>query len=285
MANLLKGKDVASSINQRSKDIILDLNKKGITPTLATFRVGEKESDLSYEKGIVKRCEELNIKLIQNVFPIDVPVDAFFQKLKEANNNSNIHGILVFRPLPSRFNDEFLRNLIKAEKDVDGCGDMSLAGVFINKPIGFSPCTAQAAVEILDYYNIDVKGKNIAVIGRSLVVGRPVSMLLMHKNATVTTCHTKTKDIPSITKDKDIIVTCSGQMESLTKEYVNPNQTIVDVGINYNETKQKLCGDVLFEEVEPIVKEITPVPGGVGSVTTSVLINHVVLAAQRSIEN
>lgn len=278
---LLKGKDVALAISQRSLNIVNELKEKGITPTLAIFRVGEKSDDLSYEKGATKRCEEVGVNIIKYVFPNDVSKEEFYKQLDKANNDDNIHGILVFRPLPKSFDDNELRNFINPEKDVDGCGDLSLAGVFTNKELGFAPCTAQAAIEILDYYNIDVKGKNVVVLGRSLIVGKPLSILLLNKNATVTICHTKTINIQDITKKAEIIICATGQMESINKDYVSLNQTIIDVGISWNDTKQKLCGDCLFEEVEPIVENITPVPGGVGSVTSSVLVNHVAVAAKR----
>ena len=278
---LLKGKDVALAISQRSLNTVNELKEKGITPTLAIFRVGEKSDDLSYEKGATKRCEEVGVNIIKYIFPIDVSKEEFYKQLDKANKDDNIHGILVFRPLPKSFDDNELRNFINPEKDVDGCTDLSLAGVFTNKELGFAPCTAQAAIEILDYYNIDVKGKNVVVLGRSLVVGKPLSILLLNKNATVTICHTKTINIQDITKKAEIIICATGQMESINKDYVSLNQTIIDVGISWNDAKQKLCGDCLFEEVEPIVKNITPVPGGVGSVTSSVLVNHVVIAAKR----
>jgi len=284
MANLLKGKDVAASINEQSINNVAKLKENNIVPTLAIFRVGEKDSDLSYEKGALKRCEEVGVKVVKYVFNEDVSVDEFYAKLLEANKDNNIHGILVFRPLPKRFDDNFLRNLINVDKDIDGCSDLSLAAIFTNKEKGFAPCTAQAAVEILKYYNIDVTGKNVVVIGRSLVIGKPVSMLLLNKNATVTICHTKTVNIQEITKKADIIICASGQMESINKDYVTNGQTIIDVGISYNEVKQKLCGDALFEEVEPIVDNITPVPGGVGSVTSSILVNHITIAALRTLD-
>lgn len=278
---LLKGKDVALAISQNSKSLCDDLKSKGITPTLAIFRVGNKEGDLSYEKGASKKALEAGVEIVKYIFDEDVSKEEFYAKLDQANKDDNIHGILVFRPLPKTFDDNELRNFINPDKDVDGCGDLSLAGVFTNKELGFAPCTAQAAIEILDYYNIDVKGKNIVVLGRSLVIGKPVSMLLLNKNATITICHTKTIDAPSIASKADILICATGQMESVNKEYTNSNQTIIDIGISYNEEKQKLCGDANFEEVEPLVSNITPVPGGVGSVTSAVLINHVVIAAKR----
>ena len=281
MAELLKGKAVAEAINNRSKETVIELKEQGIIPALAIFRVGNKDSDLSYERGALKRCDEIGIKVIQYIFDEDVTEEAFYTKLEEANQDDSIHGILVFRPLPKRFDDDVLRNRIAPAKDIDGCSDLSLAGVFTNKKLGFAPCTAQSVIEILDHYKIDPKGKNIAVLGRSLVIGKPVSMLLLNRHATVTICHTRTIDTPSIASKADILICATGQMESVTEEYTNPEQIIIDVGINWNEEKQKLCGDVLFEDVEPSVKAITPVPGGVGSVTTSVLMEHVIEAAQR----
>lgn len=281
MANLLKGKEVTASINSRSIEDVNKLKEKGITPTLAILRVGEKENDLSYERGTIKRCEEVGVKVIVHALNEDVKKEEFYNELDKLNNDTNIHGILVFRPLPNELDNELARNSINPDKDVDGCSNNSLSGVFTNSKIGFAPCTAQAAIEMLDYYKIDVKGKNIVVLGRSLVVGKPLSMMLLNRNATVTICHTKTVNVKDITKKADIVIAATGQMESLTKDYFNENQVVIDVGISWNEKKNKLCGDVLFDEVEPIVNSITPVPGGVGSVTTSVLVNHVVEAAKK----
>ena len=248
------------------------------------FRVGNKEDDLSYERGIEKRCADTGVILKKYVFDEDVEEDVFYAELDKANKDMDVHGILIFRPLPKRFDDGRLRNSIVPSKDIDGCGDLSLAGVFTNTGLGFAPCTARAAIEILDYYGIEIKGKNAVVLGRSLVIGKPVAMLLLNRNATVTICHTKTENIKDIASGADILICATGVMESVGKDYVSEGQTIIDVGISWNEEKGKLCGDVLFEEVEPLVSKITPVPGGVGSVTTSVLINNVVKAARRSHE-
>ncbi|MBR4462142.1 MAG: bifunctional 5,10-methylene-tetrahydrofolate dehydrogenase/5,10-methylene-tetrahydrofolate cyclohydrolase [Erysipelotrichaceae bacterium] len=283
MAELLKGKAVAEAINQRSIDTVSMLKENGIQPSLAIFRVGNKEDDLSYERGALKRCGEVGVETIQYIFDEDVSEETFYQKLEEANRNDTIHGILIFRPLPKRFDDEKLRNSICPEKDVDGCSDLSLAGVFTDKELGFAPCTAQSVVEMLDHYQIDLKGKNVVVIGRSLVIGKPVSMLLLKRNATVTICHSRSTDLPAIASKADILVCAIGKAEMIDHSYVNPNQIIIDVGINWNEEKQKLCGDVNFEDVETKVKAISPVPGGIGSITTAVLVSHVVEAAHRKI--
>ena len=281
MAELLKGAPVAKYLNEKMSAKVVVLKDRGIEPTLAILRVGDRDDDIAYEKGAMKRCEQIGVKVEKIVLPQEVAAEEFFDKLDKLNTDDMIHGILMMRPLPSHIDGEKARRMLSPEKDVDGCTDGSLAGVFANTKVGFAPCTAQAAIEILDYYGIDCSGKRVAVIGRSLVVGRPVSMLLMHKNATVTICHTKTDNIEAISKDADILVVCSGKMESVGADYLREGQVVVDVGIGWNEEKGKLCGDVKFEEAEPLAVSITPVPGGVGAVTTSVLVSHVVEASER----
>ena len=281
MAKLLKGKEVVDALNIKMANQVEALKANGVNPTLAILRVGERADDLSYERGAIKRCEQVGVTVRVEALDEDVSEEAFFEKLNELNEDDSVHGILMFRPLPKHIDGEKARNILKAEKDVDGCTDLSLAGVFTNTKLGFAPCTAEAAMEILKHYEIALSGKKVAVIGRSLVIGRPVAMMLMHENATVTICHTRTVDIPSITKDADIVVVASGQMESVGKEFLKEGQTVIDVGISWNDEKGKLCGDVKFDEVEPIVEAITPVPGGVGGVTTSILVKHVVEAAAK----
>lgn len=281
MALVLKGAPVAKALNEMMSSKVAELKEKGVEATLAILRVGEKADDISYEKGAMKRCEQVGVKVKRVVLPVDVELETFFAVLKELNEDSLVHGILMLRPLPEHIDGEKARQMINPAKDVDGCTDGSLAGVFTNTKVGFAPCTAQAAMEILDYYGINCVGRKAVVIGRSLVVGRPVAMMLMHRNATVTICHTRTKEMHEITKEADILIVCSGQMESVGAEYLDSKQIVVDVGIGWNEQKGKLCGDVRFEEAEPVVAAITPVPGGVGAVTTSVLVSHVVEAAER----
>lgn len=281
MTEILKGKPVADALNEKMKAEIAELAGKGLTPTLAILRVGERPDDLSYERGAMKRCAAVGVSVRNVVLPADVDAESFYQTLEELNHDDGVHGILMFRPLPKQIDGEKARRMLLPSKDVDGCTDGSLAGVFTNTENGFTPCTAQAAMEILKYYGVPLSGKKAVVIGRSLVIGRPVAMLLMHANATVTICHTRTVDVPSIAREADIIIAASGQMESVGAEYFSEGQTVIDVGIGWNEQKQKLCGDVKREEAEPVVSRLTPVPGGVGSVTTAVLVSHVVEAAKR----
>lgn len=281
MAKRLEGAPVAAALNERMARETEALKKRGIVPMLVVLRLGSRPDDLSYETGVKKRCAAVGVQVKNVVLPAGVDSDTFFDTLEKLNEDPAVHGILMFRPLPPHLDGEKARRVLNPAKDVDGCTDASLAGVFTGTNIGFVPCTAQAAMEILDYYGIDCAGKRAVVLGRSLVVGRPVSMLLMHRNATVTTCHTKTVSMPSIARTADILIACTGKMESIGAEYLRKGQVVIDVGIGWNEEKGKLCGDVKFEEAEPVAAAVTPVPGGVGTVTTSVLVSHVIEAAKR----
>ena len=279
MAEILKGKPVADAMIARMQKTAEALKARGVEPTLCVVRVGERADDLAYEKGVIKRCSEVGVTLRQLVLPADVTQDAFETAFETVNKDPAVHGILLFRPLPKALDSERIRRLFDPKKDVDGWTDGSLAGVYANTDLGFAPCTAQAVIELLRFYGIDPKGKRATVIGRSLVIGRPVSMLLMHANATVTTCHTRTVDVPAIARQADILVCAAGVMRSVTPEFTNPDQIIVGVGIHFDEETGKLCGDVDFDRVAPVVKAITPVPGGVGCITTCVLLDHVLKAA------
>ena len=280
MAKQLLGKEVTAALNERIKADVAALKEKGVTPTLGIIRVGERPDDLSYERGATKRCETLGVEYKKYLLPEDVSQEELLKVIDEVNKDDNIHGVLMFRPLPKHIDQNVVENALAAEKDVDCQTDASLGGVFTGKQVGFPPCTPQACMEILDHYGIDCTGKKAVVIGRSLVVGKPAAMMLIKKNATVTVCHTRTKDMPSVTREAEILIVAAGRAGVVGKEYVSPGQIVIDVGINVNE-EGKLCGDVAYDEVEPIVEAITPVPGGVGSVTTSVLVGHVVEAAKR----
>ncbi|MGN0161430.1 MAG: bifunctional 5,10-methylenetetrahydrofolate dehydrogenase/5,10-methenyltetrahydrofolate cyclohydrolase [Lachnospiraceae bacterium] len=280
MAKLLLGKEVTAAMNERIKNNVAKLQEKGITPTLGIIRVGEREDDLSYERGATKRCETLGVACEKFLLPEDVTQEELIKTIEQVNQNDNIHGVLLFRPLPKHLDEEKIINMLDCAKDVDGITDASMAGVFTGKKQGFAPCTPQGCMEILDHYGIDCTGKKAVVIGRSLVVGKPAAMMLIKKNATVTICHTKTVDMPSVVREADIVVVAAGRAGVVDASYLRPGQVVIDVGINVNE-EGKLCGDVKFDEAEPVVDAITPVPGGAGSVTTSVLVGHVVEAAMR----
>lgn len=279
MAKLLKGAEVAASINERSQHQLGRLKDMGVSPTLAIVRVGEREDDIAYESGAAKRCEKVGVAVLHIVLPENVTQADLISEIEKLNSDGSVHGVLIFMPLPKHIDSEAIRRTLSPEKDVDGITDGSLAGVFTGSGEGFSPCTAQACIEILDYYGIDCTGKRAVVIGRSLVVGKPVAMLLISRNATVTVCHTKTADMPSVTGNAEILIVAAGKPKVIGHEYFSENQTVIDVGINFLDGN--MCGDVDYDAAEPLVGAITPVPGGVGTVTTSVLVSHVVEAAKR----
>lgn len=283
MAKRLLGKEVNARLNARIQAECEALKGRGIQPTLAIIRCGERPDDLSYERGATKRAEALGVAVEKFVLPEDVTKQALLDTIDVVNRNDAIHGVLLFRPLPKHLKAEQdeISNRVDPRKDVDGMTDLSNAGVFMGKELGFAPCTPAACMEILDYYGIDCTGKSAVIIGRSLVVGKPAAMMLMGKNATVTVCHTRTPDVAAVAREADIIISAAGKLRSLTKEFVRPGQIVVDVSINWDEEKGGIAGDAVFDEIEPIVEAITPVPGGVGAVTTSVLIGHVVEAAAR----
>ncbi|GHT77635.1 bifunctional protein FolD [Spirochaetia bacterium] len=280
MALVLKGKEVADALMETMKKDVETLKAKGITPTLGIVRLGERGDDISYEKGAKKRCEAAGVGVKQYVLPADATQDDLLKVINEVNNDKGVHGVLLFRPLPKHIDDNAIRAALLPAKDIDGITDGSLAGVFAGINLGFPPCTAESCMAILAHYGIDPAGKRVTVIGRSLVIGRPVAMMLMHKNGTVTICHTKTKDLPAVVREAEIVIVAAGKAETVTKDYFSPGQVVIDVGIHVKDDGS-LCGDVKFAEAEPIVQAITPVPGGVGTVTTCVTIQHVIEAAKK----
>lgn len=290
MAKQLLGKEVTAAMNEKLQAKVAELQEKGVTPKLGIIRCGKNPSDLSYEKGAMSRAALIGVEVERFLLPEDVTKEALIAQIEALNADASIHGVLLFRPLPKQLKsaESEICNHLRPEKDIDCMTDLSNAGVFMGKQLGFAPCTPQACMEILDHYGIDCKGKTAVVIGRSLVVGRPAAMMLMQRNATVTVCHTKTVDTAAIARQADILVTSAGVLNSLTADYVRPGQIVIDVSINWDPTKKDgkggIAGDADFAAVEPIVEAITPVPGGVGAVTTSVLIGHVVEAAARTLQ-
>ena len=281
MATLLKGFPAAKAITQQLLPRVAALAEKGVTPTLAIFRVGEKEDDISYEKGAIKRCGQVGIDVKQIHLPQDVDQETVLRTVEELNADPGVHGVLILRPLPRHIDDRAVCEALAPEKDVDGITGISQAGVYAGtEDKGYPPCTAEACMEILRHYHIPLRGKNAAVIGRSQVIGKPVAMMLLRENATVTICHTKTVKMDEICRRADILIAAAGHIGTVTKEFLNPKQTVIDVAINFDE-EGKMKGDVVFEDAEPVVHSITPVPGGVGTVTTSILMKHVVEAAEK----
>ena len=283
MATLLKGAQAAAAMNEKTAARAAALTAGGIVPTLAVVRMGAREDDLSYERGVINRCAKVGVAVKPYLLEADASQAQLLAVVEEINQDPGIHGCLIFRPLPAQVDDKAVRAALAPEKDVDGITDASLAGVFTGSGVGYPPCTAQACVEILDFYGIPLEGKRVTVVGRSLVVGKPAAMLLDRKNATVTICNSRTRNLPEICRQADVLVVAMGKRGAIGGDCVAPGQTVVDVGIHTDENG-KLCGDVRFAEAEPVVAAITPVPGGVGAMTTSVLAAHVVEAAYFSEE-
>ncbi len=284
-AQILKGKPVADALTEKIKGKVAELKEHGIYPQLAIVRVGSNESDMAYERGAAKRAEKTGIRIKNVILPETICQEDLINEINNLNKDDSVNGILLFRPLPAHIDDAFAGQSILPAKDVDGITDLSLAGVFTGKETGFPPCTARACMEILEYYNIPVKGMKAAVVGRSLVVGRPLAMMLMQKNATVTICHTRTKacDMEQICSEADILAVASGRPGTVCKKHTNNTQTVLDVGINVDENGN-MCGDADFDEISEVAGAVTPVPGGVGSVTSCILMLHTVEAATRQLE-
>lgn len=281
MAQLLKGKEVADALTEKISAKVEQLNTAGIEPTLAIVRVGENPSDLSYERGALKRAEKTGVKVRQYIYEESISQEELLSEIEKINREASIHGVLIFRPLPEQIDDEAVRAALIPEKDVDGITEGSLAGIFTGTHRGYAPCTARACMELLAHYGVDLTGKKTAVLGRSLVIGKPAAMMAMEKNATVTVCHSRTgkEEMKKICKESDVLIAAMGRAAMVDAGYIKEGQIVLDVGINVDEDG-KLCGDVDFEAAEPLAGAITPVPGGIGAVTTAVLMLQTVEAAE-----
>ena len=257
------------------------LGEKGVLPKLTVVRVGAREDDLSYERGIYKRFEGVGAKVETIELPLSVTQEELEKVIVSLNEDASVHGVLLFRPLPKTLDEIRIKSLLTEEKDVDCLTSANDAHLFAGDKKGYPPCTPQAVMEILDHYDINLTGKRVTVVGRSMVVGKPVAMLLLAKNATVTICHTRTVNLQEECRKADIIVACAGVPRMITSDFVREGQFVIDVGIHV--VDDKLCGDVDYDGVSGIVDAITPVPGGVGSVTTTVLLKHVIMSAEKTL--
>ena len=282
MTKILKGKSVANSLMKKISEKVKELKAKGVFPTLAIVRLGDNPQDISYERGAVKRAFQLGITVRQFVYDEKISQGELIEEIQRLNDDSHIHGVLIFRPLPGHINESEICSALSPAKDVDGITSGSMAGVFMDSDIGFPPCTAEACMEILDHYGYDLEGKRVLVMVRSLVIGKPAAMMAMRRNATVSVCHSRTsnEDLRKLGQNADIVIAAVGKACMIKSGWLGKGQVIIDVGINVKEDGS-LCGDVDFDEVYEIASAITPVPGGVGSVTTAILMKHVAEAAEK----
>lgn len=283
MAEILKGKEVVAAMKEKLIAEVATLEAAGIQPTLAIVRVGERPDDISYEKGAMTRCKGIGVQVKNFVLPGDCTQEDLLRVIAEVNADDGIHGCLLFRPLPKSMDENYIRNQLDPAKDVDGITDLSMAGTYACTDLGFPPCTPTACMEILEHFGIDLKGKKVCVVGRSLVVGKPAAIMALQRHGTVTICHTRTKDMASVVREADVVIAAAGKAGVVGEGFFREGQIVIDVGINFDD-EGNMKGDVDFAAAEPVVGAITPVPGGVGTVTTSVLVKHVIEAAKRKIK-
>lgn len=278
----LKGKPVADAICKDIRDKSESVSEMlGRKPKLAIIRCGEKPEDISYERNASKRMRELGMEVESFSFPEDISESVFMREFSAVNEDKRTDGILLMRPLPKSINEGFVISCIDSMKDVDGISPVNAAGIYMSADC-FAPCTAQAVIELLDHYKIKAAGKHVVIVGRSMVLGKPLSMLLLSRDATVTICHSKTKDLEKLTKKADILITAIGKPRFITSDHIKKGAIVIDVGIN-TDKNGKLCGDVDFDDISSKASMATPVPGGVGAVTTAVLAKHVLSAANRDL--
>ncbi|WP_027869388.1 bifunctional 5,10-methylenetetrahydrofolate dehydrogenase/5,10-methenyltetrahydrofolate cyclohydrolase [Eubacterium sp. AB3007] len=277
---IMTGKEVIASMKERMTREVEELKAKGIQPRMNIIRVGARGDDLAYERGARKRLESVGVELEVTELPEDIQQAEFEEAFRKVNEDPSVHGIMLFRPLPKHLNEEPVARMLDPEKDMDCMSPVNQAKVFAGDPTGYAPCTPQAVMEMLDFYGIDLKGKKVTLVGRSMVVGKPLAMLMLGRHATVTMCHTRTRDLAAECRAADIVAAAAGKAGMITADMISDGSIVVDVGINVNE-EGKLCGDVAYDEVEKVAGAISPVPGGVGGVTSSVLASHVVEAARR----
>lgn len=280
MTKILKGKPVADTIKEELVNRIKKLNQKNLQPRLAIIRLGEEPGDMAYEKGIIKSSEKLGIETIIKKEERSIKTEKLLNLIEELNNDKSISGILVFRPLPDSIDEDLIAKAISQEKDVDCMNPLNLAKIFEGDTSGFTPGTPKAAIEILEKNDVDLEGKNVVIINRSLVVGKPLAMMLLEKNATVTICHSKTKDLEKISKSADIVMTALGKAKFLDEKYFSEDSIAIDIGVSRDEDGN-MSGDVDYENIKDKVKMVTPVPRGVGSVTNTILLDNVVKGCEK----
>ncbi len=282
MGKLMLGTEVAKAMKETLTLKTERLKEQGTVPCLAIVRVGERPDDISYERGAKKKMEGIGIECRSIVLEEAISMARFEEVIRGLNTEADVHGILLLRPLPKHLDEKQVKTWMDPEKDMDCMCDSNILKVFAGEKADYAPCTAEAVMEMLNYYQIPLAGKRVAIIGRSMVIGKPLAMLMLHAHATVTMCHSRSEEMDAICRNADILVAAAGKAKMVKAKMVKEGAVVVDVGINMDENG-KLCGDVDFEDVETKVSAISPVPKGVGSITTSVLAKHVLLATEKSI--
>jgi methylenetetrahydrofolate dehydrogenase (NADP+)/methenyltetrahydrofolate cyclohydrolase len=279
MDKILSGKVVSLNLIGKLKKKILKLKCEGVIPAAAFIRIGSHRDDMAYQNSILRTCNDVGVTTVLHELSDHTTSEELIELITKLNEDETIHGIMIFRPLPEEMDEEMINNTISPDKDVEGMNPINQAKVFAGNYQGFAPCTAAAVMEILKYYNISLKGKHAVILGRSMVVGKPLSMMLLKEDETVTLCHSKTEHIDEMARTADVLVAAMGRPNAVGADYIKPGAIVIDVGINVDQSG-KIHGDVNFDEVVDLASRITPVPGGVGSVTTAILIKNIVKAAR-----
>ena len=277
---VLKGIEVARATNEEIAEQMKSW--EGALPHLAIIRVGDNPDDMAYERGAMKKMDKVGFRVSSYIYKEDISNEDFLNEFDRINNDETVDGILLLRPLPKHIDEKEVERRIDPKKDIDGISPYNMAKVYAGEKEGFAPCTAEAVLEMLDFADVDLTGKRVTVIGRSLVIGKPVAQLLIGRNATVTVCHTRTRDIEKRCREAEVLIAAAGSAKMVTSEFVSDGAVVIDVGINVD-SEGNLCGDVDFDAVAESTSLITPVPGGVGSVTTSVLAKHLLRASMNCI--
>lgn len=281
LSEILYGKPVVESIYADLRERIDRLKEKGVDPRIDAIRLGSRPDDMAYERQVKNSCAKVGISVTVHELPETITQEALIETIDRLNDDSKVHGVLLFRPLPAHIDPEAVSQALAPEKDIDCMNPKNLSGVLVNDPDSIPPCTPEAVIATLKYYGKEIAGKNVVIVNRSLVLGKPLALLFLNENATVTICHSKTADLSSVTKRADIVVTGIGRANFFGMDYFDENTIITDVGINFSEGK--LTGDVDFDAVSEHVRAITPVPGGIGTVTTAMLLTHLVNSAEKSL--
>ena len=280
MSELLKGAPVAAAIAEDLKERIAALGARGVTPRLTVIRLGERGGDLFYERSVLRYGDKVGAQVESVVLPADCAQEELLGVIERVNADPSIHGCLLLRPVPKQMDSFAVCEALSPEKDLDGMGTRALGALFAGQKGAFAPCTARSCMELLDYYQVPLEGARAVVLGRSLVIGRPVSQLLLAKNATVTVCHSRSRDLAALCREADVLIAAIGKPGFVGADFLREGQTVLDVGASM--VDGVMCGDVDFAAAEGLVKAITPVPGGVGAVTTATLFKHLVEAAERA---
>lgn len=283
MDRILTSNDLAVKLEEDIISRVDKLREKNEVPKLAIVRVGENPNDISYEKSLIKKGEKYKIDIKQVLLDESIATEELKSEIEKLNEDDSVTGMIIFRPLPKHIDDEVIQQTVCWKKDVDCMTPTNLAKIFQGDFSSFQPATPYASMKILEYYGIDLEGKSVAIVNRSMVLGKPMAMMVLGKNGTPTICHSRTKDLKKVLKEADVVVTATGRAKSLTREFLTEDSIVIDVGVSMGEDG-KLSGDADFEDLKDYVKGITPRLGGVGKITSTLLMDQIVQAKEKSLK-